>query len=161
MEPVIHTIEPIFSAESETLILGTMPSPKSRAAGFFYAHPQNRFWAAIALAYGAPAPETQSEKTAFLLERKLALWDVLARCDIIGASDASIRNPVANDIAALLKQTRIERVFCTGQTAARLYMQLVYPATNLVCVALPSPSAANARMSLAALAEAYRGAFCV
>lgn len=155
MERVFHTIEPIYSPESEALILGTMPSPKSREAAFYYAHPQNRFWPALALAFGEPAPTTREEKSALILRHKLALWDVLASCEITGASDASIQNPVANDIPALIMATRISRVFCTGATAGRLYTKLVFPTTGIPCVVLPSPSAANARMRLEELARIY------
>ena len=156
MEHVIHTISPIVSSESEILILGTMPSPKSRELAFYYAHPQNRFWPALALALGEEKPASIEEKTALLLRHRLALWDVLASCEITGASDASIKNPVANDIPALIRQTRITRVLCTGATSARLYTKLVFPKTNIPCETLPSPSAANARMRLEELARVYR-----
>ena len=156
MEAVFHTIPPVFSEHSEILILGTMPSPKSREAAFYYAHPQNRFWPALALVYGVEPPKTTEQKIALLLEHNLALWDVLKSCEITGASDASIRNPVANDISALLKQTPVRRVLCTGSTSARLYRTLVEPLTHLPCTVLPSPSAANARMRLEELAGIYR-----
>jgi hypoxanthine-DNA glycosylase len=158
MEYVFHTIAPIVSPESEILILGTMPSPKSRADSFYYAHPQNRFWPALALVYGEPAPQTPTEKKALVLRRRLALWDVLRSCTIIGASDASIRNPAANDVAGLLCGTNIQRVLCTGATAARLYRKLLETKTGIPCETLPSPSAANARMSLEQIAAAYAGA---
>jgi len=156
MERVFHTISPIYSPESEILILGTMPSPKSREAAFYYAHPQNRFWLALALALNESAPVTNDEKAALILRHHLALWDVLASCDITGASDASIQNPVANDIPALIHQSRITRVLCTGATSSRLYTKMVFPKTNIPCETLPSPSAANARMRLEELARVYR-----
>lgn len=156
MEHVIHGIAPIVSPESEILILGTMPSPKSREAAFYYAHPQNRFWPALALVYGVDLPNTREKKAALILTHRLALWDVLYSCDIVGASDASIKNPVPNDIPALIASSHITRVLCTGTTSARLYTKLVYPKTNIPCEILPSPSAANARMRLEDLAREYR-----
>ena len=156
MERVLHTIPPIVSAASEILILGTMPSPKSREQAFYYAHPQNRFWPALALALKEPAPITVEEKSALILRHHLALWDVLAACDIAGASDSSIKNPVPNDIPALIARSRVFRVLCTGATAARLYSRLVFPQTNIPCELLPSPSAANARMGLTDLAREYQ-----
>ena len=158
METVFHTIPAVFSEHSEILILGTMPSPKSREAAFYYAHPQNRFWPALALVYGAEPPKTTEQKIALLLEHNLALWDVLKSCEITGASDASIKNPVANDIPALIRETQITRVLCTGSTSARLYRTLVEPLTHLSCIVLPSPSAANAKTSLEALVRAYKEA---
>ena len=156
MEHVIRTILPIISAESEMLILGTMPSPKSREQAFYYAHPQNRFWPALALALDEPSPASREEKIALMLRHRLALWDVLYSCDITGASDASIKNPVPNEIPALIASSRVRRVLCTGATSARLYTRLVFPQTNIPCEILPSPSAANARMRLTDLAREYR-----
>ena len=156
MEHVIHTIEPIVSPESELLILGTMPSPKSREQAFYYAHPQNRFWPALALALDEPTPTSREEKIALILRHHFALWDVLYSCDITGASDASIKNPVPNEIPALITSSRITRVLCTGATSARLYTRLVFPQTNIPCEILPSPSAANARMRLEDLAREYK-----
>ena len=158
MERVYHTIAPVYSPESEILILGTMPSPKSREAAFYYAHPQNRFWPALALALNEPFPGTREEKIHLILSNRLALWDVLESCDIRGASDASIQNPVPNDIPALLQKTNVRRVLCTGGTSAKFYTRLVFPKTGIPCELLPSPSAANARMSLETLAKIYRGA---
>ncbi len=158
MSRIIHTIPPIYGVTSRALILGTMPSPKSREAGFYYAHPQNRFWRVLAAVYGEPVPETNAVRTALILRRGLALWDVLQSCDIAGASDASIRNPVPNDIAGFVKSTGITRVFTTGMTAARLYASLLAEDVGLPCAALPSPSSANARMPLDALIVAYRAA---
>ncbi len=158
MERVFHGIAPIVSPESEILILGTMPSPKSRKAAFYYAHPQNRFWPALALALGETPPVTRDGKTALILRHRLALWDVLESCDIIGASDASIKNPVPNDIPSLISGSRISRVLCTGATSARLYTKLVFPQTNIPCQTLPSPSAANARWRLDDLVREYRRA---
>ena len=156
MEYVLHTIPPIVWAESEILILGTMPSPKSREQAFYYAHPQNRFWPALSRALNEPAPTTNEEKAALLLRHRIALWDVLAACEITRASDASIKNPVPNDIPALIASSRIDRVLCTGATAARLYTRLVFPQTKIPCEILPSPSAANARIRLEELAREYR-----
>ena len=155
MERIDHPIPPLYDGISRILILGSFPSVKSREAMFFYGHPQNRFWPVLARVYGAEPPKTIAEKTALLLEHRLALWDVLQRCEIIGASDASIKNPIANDIPALIARSRITRVLCTGATSARLYTRLVLPQTNIPCEILPSPSAANARMRLEDLAREY------
>ena len=158
MNRVIHTIPPIFGPSSRTLILGTMPSPRSREACFYYAHPQNRFWRALAAVYGESVPETNAARASLILRHGLALWDVLHSCNITGAADASIRRPVANDIAGLVKSTGITRVFTTGKTAAKLYAELLAEDVGLPCTALPSPSSANARMPLNALIEIYRAA---
>lgn len=153
-----HSIDPIFDARSRLLMLGTMPSPKSREQGFFYGHPQNRFWKVLAAVFSASVPKSIPEKRAFLLEHRIALWDVLASCEIAGASDASIRNPKPNDLRRILDRAPIERIFCTGAKAAQLYRRLCEPTTGIPCLQLPSTSPANAAMRLDDLIEVYRSA---
>jgi hypoxanthine-DNA glycosylase len=91
-----------------------------------------------------------------LLRHGVALWDVVARCEIAGASDASIRNPVPNDLTRILKVAPVRRIFATGATAAPLYRRLIEPVLGRPIVQLPSTSPANARWRLPQLVEAYR-----
>lgn len=150
-----HTIAPIYAADSKVLLLGTMPSPKSREAAFYYGHPQNRFWRTLAAVFDEPLPQDIAEKTALLLRHRLALWDVLESCLIKGADDSSIREPRANDLPALIAKTQITAVFCTGAKAHLLYQQLCQPSTGIPAVRLPSTSPANRRFSDSALLAAY------
>ncbi len=153
---VRHPIPPVWNAGSCVLILGTMPSPKSREQGFYYAHPQNRFWQVLAALFEEPVPQGTQQRRAFALRHGIAMWDVLASCEICGAADSSIRDPIANDIASLLAQTKIRAVFTTGMTAFRLYQRLCLPQTGLPAIALPSTSPANCRMSFNALCDEYQ-----
>ena len=154
---IVHTIPPVFDSRSRVLILGTMPSPKSREQGFYYGHPQNRFWRVLAGLFQEETPQGAEERRAFALSHQIALWDVLASCDIAGASDSSIRSPVPNDIAGLLQQAPVRAVFTTGKTAGRLYQKLCRPSAGMDAVVLPSPSPANCQYSLEKLTDAYRG----
>lgn len=153
---VTHTFEPVFDKESRVLILGTMPSPKSREQGFYYGHPRNRFWPVIAEVLGAPLPTTTEEKIAFCLHWRLAVWDVLASCEIRGADDSSIRHPVPNDMSRILAHAPIQAVFTTGTKAFSLYQKYCYPKTQMPAIALPSTSPANCRMSFEQLRESYQ-----
>ena len=156
MEHIIHSIEPVFDAESRVLILGTMPSPKSREVQFYYGHPQNRFWRVLAAVLGVEVPQSVSVKKAMLLRHRIALWDVLAECEITGASDSSIRNPVANDLSVILDYAPVQAVFTTGATAWKLYTRLQKPHTGIEAVRLPSTSPANCAVKMEALTEAYK-----
>ena len=156
MEHIIHSIEPVFDAESRGLILGTMPSPKSREVQFYYGHPQNRFWRVLAAVLGEEVPQSVPEKKAMLLRHRIALWDVLAECEITGASDSSIRNPVANDLSVILNHAPVQAVFTTGATAWKLYTRLQKPHTGIEAVRLPSTSPANCAVKMEALTEAYK-----
>lgn len=156
MARVEHTIPPVWRADSRILLLGSFPSPKSREQAFFYGHPQNRFWRVLGAVYAADVPQTREEKIAFLHAHRLALWDVIASCEIEGASDASVRDAEPNDLTPILRGAPIAAICTTGMTAHRLYRRLIEPVTGVPTIALPSTSPANARMSLEALVEAYR-----
>ena len=152
----IHPIPPVFDADSTVLILGSFPSVKSREAGFFYGHPQNRFWRVCAAVFGCAVPETVPEKRAFLLSNRIALWDVIAACDIEASADASIRDVRPNDLAPLLATARISRIFTNGRTADALYARYQLPVTGISAVCLPSTSPANAAWSLDRLIRAWQ-----
>lgn len=156
LQHIEHGIPPVFDERSEVLVLGTMPSPKSREAAFFYGHPQNRFWRVLAALFDEPVPEDNVERADLLLRHHIALWDVLESCDIRGASDASIANARPNDLSRVLGRTPVRRVFCTGAAAGRYYTKLCEAASGLPASVLPSPSPANAAWSLPRLVEAYR-----
>lgn len=156
MTTVTHTFGPWFDAQSRVLILGTMPSPKSREDGFYYAHRQNRFWKVLPALYGLPplVGDIDAQKQ-FLTDHHLALWDVLESCEIQGASDASIRNPVPNDMNEILSQAPIRAIFTTGTKAGALYRKYCLPQCGVPSVTLPSTSPANCAVSLEELCERY------
>ncbi|NLL51119.1 MAG: DNA-deoxyinosine glycosylase [Peptococcaceae bacterium] len=154
---VEHTIAPFFDANSRILILGTMPSPKSREAGFYYGHPQNRFWRVLAEVLAEKLPNTIEEKKLMLKTHRIALWDVLKTCEIRGADDNSIRNPIVNDIQSILSRSAIQGIYTTGKKATSLYNKYCYAKTGMEAVYLPSTSPANcARYSYEDLVKAYR-----
>lgn len=142
---VTHPLAPVYDSRSRVLILGTLPSPKSRELGFFYMHPQNRFWRVMSDLLGEPLPQTNDERRELLLRRGIALWDVLESCEIKGADDGSIRSPSANDLSIILKKADIRAVFTTGGKAAQLYKNLCLPKTGVEAKSLPSTSPANCR----------------
>ena len=148
------SFEPVYNDNSHMLIVGTWPSPKSREQGFYYGHPQNRFWPLMARLLGEAVPRTIPEKKAMLLRHGLALWDTIESSTITGASDASIRDVVPTGIAALVRDTAIRRVLCNGATAWRLY-ETYSAASGLAAVKLPSTSPANAAWSMDRLAGAW------
>ena len=156
MEHIIHPIPPLYDADSRILILGSFPSVKSREAAFFYGHPQNRFWRALAAVLDCPMPGSVPEKAAMLHARHIALWDTIASCDIEGSSDSSIQNVVPNDLTPILSAAEIRAVFCNGAASYQLYRRYLEPKTGLAAVKLPSTSPANAAFSLERLTEQWR-----
>lgn len=156
MEHIIHPIPPLYDEQSRILILGSFPSVKSREAQFFYGHPQNRFWKVLASVLGCPVPQTVPEKQAMLHANHIALWDVIASCDIEGSSDSSIKNAVPNDLTPILMTADIRQIYCNGATSHRLYQKYIAPATGRDAVKLPSTSPANAAWQVERLTEEWR-----
>ncbi|MBR6770494.1 MAG: DNA-deoxyinosine glycosylase [Lachnospiraceae bacterium] len=152
---VEHTFEPVYDSSSRLLILGTFPSVKSRENGFYYGHPQNRFWKVISQITQEDLPDTIEKKKALLLRQGIAIWDVIHSCRITGSSDSSIRDVVANDIGGLLKNTSITHIFGNGDKACRLYEKYCQEQTGKPIIRLPSTSPANAAFSLARLIECW------
>ena len=152
---VIHPIPPVFDENSKVLILGSFPSVKSREEAFFYGHPQNRFWKVLAAVCDSAVPETVEEKRAFLLENKIALWDVIASCDIEGSADSTIRDVTPNDLSVILQKADITKIYLNGRTTEKYFMRYQRKLTNLDAVCLPSTSPANAAWSLERLVNAW------
>ncbi len=152
---IIHPIDPFFDNESRALILGSFPSVKSREAMFFYGHPQNRFWKVIASIYDEEIPATLEEKKALLHRNHIAVWDVIARCDIEGSSDSSIRNVVPNDLSVILDNAPIQAIFVNGKTAEKYYKKYIEKTINRKAVCLPSTSPANAAWSIERLVQEW------
>lgn len=155
MTKEVHHIEPVFDENSRILILGSFPSVKSREGNFFYHHPQNRFWKVIAAVTGCGIPCTIEEKKTLLLKNRIAVWDVIASCEIEGSSDSSIKNVVPNDIDRILNMGKIENIYTNGGTASRLYRKYCQKKTGMEDVKLPSTSPANASYSLERLVKEW------
>ena len=153
---IVHPFKPVYDSKSEILILGSFPSVKSRENNFYYGHPQNRFWKVLSAVFHEPAPPTINEKALFLHEHHIALWDVIASCEIKGSADMTITNAVPNDLRQLLRESRIGRIFVNGKTAQSLYDRYCLKQTGISATYLPSTSPANAAWSLDRLIQAWR-----
>ncbi len=154
-EHIVHSFEPVYNKDSEILILGTLPSVKSRENNFYYGHKQNRFWKVLATLLKEPVPETIEEKKAILLAHHIAIWDVIQSCDIKGSSDSSIKNVAPTDLRMILEKTNITRIYANGNKAGQLYKRYQFSVTGIEATVLPSTSPANAAWSLARLCETW------
>ena len=156
MDREIHEIAPVFDTHSKIMILGSFPSVKSREGKFFYHHPQNRFWKVLASILKCEVPDTISEKREMLLNHGIAVWDVVASCEIEGSSDSSIKNVIPNDLERVLSKADIAQIYTNGATASRLYKKYCYGKIHMEDIKLPSTSPANASYSLEKLLVAWK-----
>ncbi len=150
-----HPIPPLYNSNSRVLILGSFPSVKSREQVFFYGHGQNRFWKVISALFGEKPPQTIEQKKALILDHHLALWDVIAQCDIEGSADASIQNVIPNDLNIIFSASKIRCLFLNGKTAEKFYRHYWQQKTGITAVCLPSTSPANAAWSQEKLIRAW------
>ena len=140
---VKHELPPIYNEHSEVLILGSLPSVKSREEKFYYAHPKNRFWKTLSAIFEEEIGNTIEEKKEFLYRNHIALFDVIKSCEIENSSDTSIKNVVPNNLKTIIKQSQIKFIFTTGRKAYDLYQKYCFPKTKIEAIYLPSTSPAN------------------
>lgn len=149
-EAIEHPIPPVHDEHSRVLILGSFPSVLSRAQGFFYGNPQNRFWKVLAGVLEQPVPESVEEKKAFLLKNRIALYDAAISCEIVGSSDSALKNAIPADLSPILTGADIRAVFANGKKAWE-----ITKAGGQETILLPSTSPANARWKLEMLIETW------
>lgn len=146
---------PIFAkGDSSILILGSIPSVKSREQGFYYGHNKNRFWGLLATIFDEEAPESIAEKKVFLEKHQIALFDVICECDIHRSSDASIRNVLPNDIRDVCLHYPIKKIILNGKTAESLFYRY-NDVPNTEIISLSSTSPANAKVDFTSLLKQW------
>ncbi len=143
-----HTLDAIYDNNSKILILGSIPSVKSREIGFYYGHSKNRFWKTLSLVYEEEIGQSKEEKINFLKRHNIALFDVIKSCTIEGSSDSSIKNPIPNNLKPILKNSQIKAIFTTGNKAYQLYNKYIYPKISIPAIKLPSTSPANCKKGI-------------
>ncbi len=152
IELIKHPFAPIYDKNSKILILGSIASVKSREIGYPYASPYNRFWKIM----GSLFNEKITDYKQFLLNKHIALWDVIKSCEIVGSSDASIRNIKVNEVWDIINNSNIKYVFTNGKKAYQLYNKYIYPKTLVAAISLSSTSPANANKRMDHLIKEYQ-----
>lgn len=150
---MIEGFEPVFDENSEVMILGSFPSVKSRAEGFYYGNKRNRFWNLLREYFGCYFGDDALAKTEFLLSRGIALWDVVASCEIVGSADADIKFPTVANIKKVVDGSKIRAIICNGKKSFELYSaHFDFP---VKVYALPSTSPANVSFDKSAWFAAF------
>lgn len=157
---------PLARADARVLVLGSLPGQRSLQQAQYYGQPQNAFWRILAELTGVPADADYAARVAGVLDRRIAVWDVIARARRPGSLDADIDRGsiIANDFVAFFAgHPHIERVCCNGATAAALYRRRVLPTLagapqSLPLITLPSTSPAHASLPYAAKRERWLAA---
>ena len=159
----VHSFAPIVDSSSRVLVLGSMPGKASLRAGEYYAHPRNLFWPLMEELLGVARSQRYERRSAALLARGVALWDVLETCTRGSSLDSDIveSSIVANDLPGLLDEQPSIRTLCfNGLRAANAFRRHVQPRLAapdaLALHVLPSTSPANASVPYPRKLEAWR-----
>ena len=154
-ERISNPFPPVADENARVLILGSLPSEASRAAGFYYMNPRNRFWSVMTALLGEDfTGMNSSEKAAALKRHRIALSDVISSCEIHRSSDASIKDARCTDIPAILAAAPIQKILLNGGKAYALFLKH-FPEHADLARQMPSTSPANARLSLDDLVEEW------
>lgn len=152
---VKNPFPPIWDENSRILILGSLPSEASRAAGFYYMNPRNRFWKMLSEILGCDLEAMSAEQKAeALLCHGIALSDVILSCEIHRSADASIKRPQCTDIPTILSRAHIKRILLNGNKAFDLFLHF-FPQYEHLARKMPSTSPANAKLRLPDLVERW------
>ena len=153
---VNHTLKEYYNKDSKILLLGSMPSSKSRELGFYYMHPQNRFWRVLSIVFDEEIANNIDGKKEFLKKHKIALWDVIESCEITGSSDSLIKNVKVNNINKIITKSKINKIFTICRKAHELYNKYCLEDVKISDVCLYSTSPANCAISLDKLVENFK-----
>jgi hypoxanthine-DNA glycosylase len=136
-------LPPVVDENTETLILGTLPSDISLAAGQYYANPGNDFWKLAGVALDKRLDGLSYEdKLGVLKANRIGLWDAFHTGFRPGSMDADITERELNDFTVLKGLASKLRLVCfNGQGAAGAEESLVRVGHE-TCP-LPSSSPAN------------------
>lgn len=153
----IKSFAPVADQNARVLVLGSMPGPESLRQNQYYAYPANSFWRIVFSLWGQNAPADYVLRTEFLRQKRIALWDTLARCARKGAGDSQIKQADLNDIAGFLAlHPQVEAVFCNGRASYNYFMRGFGRTLNVKCHYLPSTSPAYAAMSYEKKFESWK-----
>ena len=123
---MIHSFPPIADENSRVLILGSIPGIESLRKSQYYGHDRNCFWRIIFELFGEMLETDYFLRTRFLLDNRIALWDVIKTCEREGSLDANIKDPLINDFTGFLgSHQKIRSVYFNGQKACQLFKKYV------------------------------------
>ena len=152
---IIHPFKPVIFKESRVLILGSFPSVKSREVDFYYGNKNNRFFKILEVIFDEKIGESKEAKIDFLRRHKIALFDVVKSCEIVGSSDSSLSVKEVNDIGKLIENTDVEKILLNGKKAFEIFQKYI-KIDKVKYFYIPSSSPANASFSLDRLVFEYR-----
>ena len=153
---VTHEFDKFVNFDSNILILGTLPSIISRKNNFYYTNPNNRFYKVLSIIYNDNFHNADiQQKKELLIKHRIALYDVILKCDIVNSSDQSIKNVIPTNIKEIIEKYPIKKIYLNGKKAYELFVKYNKDLTHMAVV-LPSTSPANAAYKLEELVNEWK-----
>ncbi|KAB1230890.1 DNA-deoxyinosine glycosylase [Chryseobacterium viscerum] len=141
MKNRISSFPPLIDAQSEIIILGSIPGVKSLEMQQYYAHPQNKFWKIIFELLNEEFTDDYAQRIETVKKYHIALWDVIDSCERKGSLDSEIKNEEANQIAELMEEhPNVKAIFCNGGKSYKNLQKLLGKSYKLPVILLPSTS---------------------
>ncbi|MDQ4087906.1 MAG: DNA-deoxyinosine glycosylase [Pseudomonadota bacterium] len=139
-----HCFPPVTRADTQLLVLGSLPGAVSLERSQYYAHPRNHFWRLMGAVIGRDlVPLGYEARLEALLEARVGLWDTVAAATRKGSLDADIRLHAASDLGALVATLpQLRAIGFNGGTSARIGRAQIGSADGLELIDLPSSSPA-------------------
>jgi len=121
-------LPPVAAPDARILVLGSFPGVASLAGAQYYGNPRNHFWQLVSSALGTSSPLEYQARLDWLMQNRIALWDVVASCVRRGSLDQNISDACYNDIQSLLlEHDSITTILLNGSKAASLFRRFVAP----------------------------------
>ena len=147
---------PITSKSTKVLVLGSMPSETSLLKQQYYGHPRNAFWPIMGVLFAALPELAYDQRKAILVQKGIAVWDVLKTCKRPGSMDSDIEmaSVETNDFVSFFaSHPMLKQVFFNGGKAENVYKKYIEPELSsrfdyIHYHRLPSTSPAYASMNL-------------
>ena len=158
--PRCTSFPPVWRADAEMLVLGSMPGVESLRQQQYYAFKHNAFWRIMGELFHFDPALPNPQRLEAQRKNRVALWDTLQNCEREGSLDSDIQNARPNDIPWLLAQCpRITRILCNG-TASATHFRRNFPQLASMMTQLPSTSPAAARLNYIQKLTAWKQAIC-
>ena len=162
--PKARSFAPLARRDARVLILGSMPGVASLRERQYYAHAQNQFWPIMGALFGAGRELDYTRRVRTLMERRVAVWDVLKSCERAGSLDGNIdpSSERPNNFARFFAEHgEVRKVFFNGGKAQSAFTRHVLPRLpalpgRVSFARLPSTSPAHAGVPRAAKLRAWR-----
>lgn len=171
----MNTLPDLIDDQTQLLSIGLNPSLPSVAAGFYFANPRNRFWAALNASKVFPNPLVPSlESCQHLVDTfQLGFTDLVKRptagCKDLNAEDY---REGSKRLDIFIERINVKTIWFHGKLACQKYVQYsanknrsiiwgkqTWLLNNTPVFVTPNPSPANAAYSLKDITNSYQAMF--